>query len=102
MPVLRKLRLRGIAAMRQCGMAVVVPISKRGTVTLPPALRRKFGLGTVANPLVLIEERDGELVLRPAAAVAVREISQAVIDGWIAEDEAGMREFEAMKRKRSR
>jgi bifunctional DNA-binding transcriptional regulator/antitoxin component of YhaV-PrlF toxin-antitoxin module len=80
-------------------MTVIVPISKRGTVTLPPALRRRFGFGTATTPLVLIEERDGALVLRPAAAVAVREIPQAVIDGWVAEDEAGMREFEAMKPK---
>jgi AbrB family looped-hinge helix DNA binding protein len=80
--------------MRHCGMTVVVPISKRGTVTLPPALRRKFGLGT-ENPLVIIEERDGELVLRPAVAVAVRDLPKAVVERWIQEDEAGMREFEA-------
>jgi bifunctional DNA-binding transcriptional regulator/antitoxin component of YhaV-PrlF toxin-antitoxin module len=50
-------------------MTVVVPISKRGTVTLPPALRRKFGLGT-ENPLVIIEKRDRELVLRPIKRAA--------------------------------
>ena len=80
--------------MRLCSMTVVVPISKRGTITLPPALRRRFGLGT-ENPLVIIEERDGELVLRPAVAVAVRDLPKAVVERWIQEDEAGMREFEA-------
>ncbi len=66
-------------------------------MTLPPALRRKFGLDRMDNPLVIIEERDGELILRPAAAVPVRDLPKSVIDGWIADDEAGMREFEATK-----
>jgi antitoxin PrlF len=72
-------------------------MSKRGTVTLPPALRRKFGLDRMDNPLVIIEERDGELILRPAAAVPVRDLPKSVIDGWITDDEAGMREFDATK-----
>ncbi len=76
-------------------MTTVIPISKRGTVTLPPALRRKFGFDRMENPLVIVEERDGELILRPAAAVAVRDLPKSVIEGWIAEDEAGMAEFEA-------
>ena len=76
-------------------MTTVVPISKRGAVTLPPALRRKFGFGAGDHPLVLIEEREGKLVLRPASAVTVRDIPAAVIQEWMAEDEAGMREFES-------
>lgn len=82
--------------MQHCGMTTVVPISKRGTVTLPPALRRKFGFGSGDNPLILIEERDGEVILRPASAVPVRDIPAQVIQGWITEDEAGMREFESL------
>lgn len=81
--------------MRQCGMTTIIPVSKRGTVTLPPALRRRFGLDRMENPLILLEERNGELILRPAAAVPTREIPLDVIEGWIADDEAGMREFEA-------
>lgn len=75
-------------------MSTVLPISKRGTVTLPPALRRKYGFDQMENPLVILEERDGELILRPAAAVPVRDLPLAVIKDWIAEDESGMREFE--------
>jgi bifunctional DNA-binding transcriptional regulator/antitoxin component of YhaV-PrlF toxin-antitoxin module len=75
-------------------MTTVVPISKRGTVTLPPALRRKFGFDQMENPLVIIEERDGEMILRPAAAVPVRDLPKGLIEQWIAEDEAGMAEFE--------
>ena len=83
--------------MRQCGMTTVVPVSKRGTVTLPPELRRKFGFDRMDNPLVIIEERDGEMLLRPATAVPVRDLPKNVIEGWIADDEAGMRAFEAAK-----
>ncbi len=82
--------------MQHCGMTTVVPISKRGAVTLPPALRRKFGFGSGDNPLILIEERDGEVILRPASAVTVRDIPAEVIQGWITADEAGMREFESL------
>lgn len=88
--------------MRQCRMTTVVPISKRGAVTLPPALRRKFGFGAGDHPLVLIEEREGEIVLRPASAVAVRDIPGPLIQGWIAEDEASMREFESLAMNPSR
>ncbi|MDB6135706.1 MAG: hypothetical protein JWM59_3949 [Verrucomicrobiales bacterium] len=84
--------------MRLCFMTTVVPITKRGAVTLPPALRRKFGFGSGDNPLVLIEERDGEIILRPASAVTVRDIPAQVIQTWMAEDEAGMREFESSAR----
>lgn len=45
------------------------------------------------NPLVIIEERDGELILRPAAAVPVRDLPASEIKQWIAEDEAGMAKF---------
>jgi AbrB family looped-hinge helix DNA binding protein len=75
-------------------MAIIVPISKRGAVTLPPALRRKLGLEGEAA-LVIIEEREGELVLRPAAAVPVRTVSVQEVEAWIAEDEKGFRRFQA-------
>lgn len=76
-------------------MTTVVPNSERDAVTLPPALRRRLGFGSGDQPLVIIEERDGEILLRPAPAVIVRDIPAEVIQGWIAEDEAGMREFDS-------
>ena len=93
----KSIHLCGNAVMRQCRMTTVVPIGKRGTVTLPPAWRKKYGADG-QNLLVIMEERGDELVLRPAAAVPVRDIPQEVIASWIAEDEAGMREFESRGR----
>lgn len=84
------------AAMHDSRMPQVLPVSKRGTITLPPAYRRKLGLDRMENPLVLAEEKNGKLVLEVAAAVPVRDIPEATIRDWIAEDEkAG----EALRRK---
>ncbi len=46
--------------------------------------------------MILIEERDGEIVLRPASAATVRDGPDQVIQAWIAEEETGMREFESL------
>jgi bifunctional DNA-binding transcriptional regulator/antitoxin component of YhaV-PrlF toxin-antitoxin module len=79
--------------MQHCSMAVVIPMSKRGTVTLPPELRKKLGLDRLKNPMLLAEERDGKLVLEAATAVAVRDLPPDRIREWIAADEAEMAAF---------
>ena len=81
--------------MQHYCMSTALPISKRGTVTLPPALRRKYGFDQMENPMVILEERDGELILRPAAAIPVRDLPASLIEQWIAEDEAGLEQFKA-------
>jgi AbrB family looped-hinge helix DNA binding protein len=45
-------------------------VGRRGTVVLPAKLRRRLGLDEGA--LVVVEERDGGVLLRPAAARPVR------------------------------
>ena len=74
--------------MRHCGMVTTLPISKRGALTLPPALRRKLGLDRLSNPMVLVEERDNGLFLQPAVAVPVKDIPKQTLTRWIARDEA--------------
>jgi len=74
--------------MQHNSMKQVLSVSKRGTITLPPAYRRKVGLDAMENPLFLFEERDGQIILEPAAAIPVRDLPQAKLDAWIAEDEA--------------
>ena len=44
-------------------------VGKRGTVVVPASLRRKYGLREGA--FVILEERQGGLFLRPAAALPV-------------------------------
>ncbi len=79
--------------MQHYSMTVVIPVSKRGTVTLPPDLRRKLGLDRLENPMLLAKEQDGKLVLEPATAVPVRDIPKATIQKWISEDAAAMKGF---------
>lgn len=74
-------------------MAVALPISKRGTITIPPEMRKRLGIDHLENPMLLVEERDGKLYLEPAAAVPVRDIPKATLRSWIEEDEAEMAAF---------
>ncbi len=85
--------------MQHCGMMTTLPLSKRGSLTLPPELRRKMGLDKLRNPLVLVEERDGGLFLQPAVAMPVRDIPKKQIKEWIARDEADMETFKTAKKR---
>ena len=88
--------------MQHCCMATTIPLSKRGTLTLPPALRRKLGFDKLSNPMVLVEECEGGLFLQPAVAMPMRDIPKATIDRWIARDESDMATFRATPRKAKR
>lgn len=69
-------------------MKQLLQISKRGTITLPPEYRRKMGLDRMDNPLMFVEEKQGKLVMEPAAALPVRDIPEDTLKGWIREDKA--------------
>ncbi len=87
--------------MQHCCMTTL-PLSKRGTLTLPPELRRKMGLDKLKNPMLLVEERDGGLFLQPAMALPMRDLPKAQIKAWIARDEADMKAFQAAGKVRKR
>jgi len=74
-------------------MTSVVPISKRGTITIPPEIRKRLGIDQLENPMLLMEERDGKLYMEPASAVPVRNIPKTTLQRWIEEDEADMAAF---------
>ncbi len=59
-------------------------ISKKGQVTLPAELRKKMGLE--AGGTVIAEERNGELILRPAAVVEIDLYTDEQIARWDEED----------------
>jgi bifunctional DNA-binding transcriptional regulator/antitoxin component of YhaV-PrlF toxin-antitoxin module len=93
--------VNGDAAMQPCDMTKALPVSKRGTLTLPPDLRRKLGLDRLSSPMVIVEERDGGLFLQPAAAVPMRDIPKVTIARWIVRDKTEMAKFVGTgKRKR--
>ena len=80
-------------------MALVVPISKRGTITIPPEIRKRLGIDQLENPMLLIEERDGKLYMEPASAVPVRNIPETTLQRWIKEDEADMAAFQKTEKR---
>lgn len=85
--------------MQHCGMTATLSLTKRGSLTLPPQMRRKLGLDKLRNPLLLVEERDGGLFLQPAAALPVRDIPAAKIQQWLAQDKADMKVIRAKLKK---
>jgi AbrB family looped-hinge helix DNA binding protein len=59
-------------------------VSDRGQVTLPKRLRERLAIK--AGSALIAEERDGALVLRPAAVTPLRVYSDEEIRGWLRED----------------
>ena len=82
----------GMAAMQHCRM-ISIPVSKRGTITLPPEMRRRLGLDAAEHPMMLAELKDGGVFLQPAEALPVREIPEETLRAWIAEDEQDAAKF---------
>jgi len=62
-----------------------VIVSARGQITLPADLRHRLGIKE--GGVVTLEERHGELVLRPAAVVELTMYSDEDIARWDAEDD---------------
>jgi bifunctional DNA-binding transcriptional regulator/antitoxin component of YhaV-PrlF toxin-antitoxin module len=88
--------------MPHCSMSTIIPLTKRGSLTLPPSLRRKMGLDKLRNPMVVVEERDGGLFLQPAVAMPVRDLPKGTIEKWNVRDAADMAAFRATPRKAKR
>ncbi len=70
-----------------------LPVSKRGTITLPPDFREALGLNRSKHPMMLAEVRDGGVFLQPAEAMPVRDIPLTTLQAWIAEDERDAGKF---------
>ena len=81
-------------------MAIAIPISKRGTVTIPPEMRKRLGVDQLQNPMLLVEERDGKLYMEPAAAIPVRDIPKSTLQSWIKEDEKEMTAFGSTQKRK--
>lgn len=60
-------------------------VSSRGQITLPAEVRKQFGIKS-GEP-VIIEERNGELVLKPATVLEVEIYSPKQIAEWDRDDQ---------------
>ena len=59
-------------------------VSSRGQITLPAGLRRRLGLAP--GDVLMVEDRNGELVLKPAAALELESYSDDQIAAWDRDD----------------
>lgn len=59
-------------------------VSNRGQITLPAVMRKHLGIEP--GCAVIIEERSGELVLKPAAVMEIEHYSDDDVARWDAED----------------
>jgi antitoxin PrlF len=55
-------------------------VSSRGQITLPADMRKHLGIAP--GSAVIIEERNGELSLKPAAVLQIERYSDAQIGEW--------------------
>jgi len=65
-------------------MRETVIVSGRGQITLPAGMRKQLGI--TPGSAVVIEERDGELALKPAAVIEIGTYSDRQIAEWDRED----------------
>jgi len=65
-------------------MQQTVIVSNRGQFTLPSGMRKKLGIRH--GGAVILEERNNELVIKPAAVLEIEMYSDARIAEWDAED----------------
>ena len=70
-------------------------VSSRGQITLPADFRKRLGIKP--GGVVIIEDRDGELVVRPAAVIAVESYSERQIAEWDADDQLSDSERAAIR-----
>ena len=61
-----------------------VMVSSRGQITLPAKIRKRLGIQS--GGIVIVEDRDREVVLRPAAVVEIETYSDTDIARWDNED----------------
>ena len=87
-------------------MKTTLAVSPKGQVTLPASVRKRFGI--LPGGMLNLEEKDGQLVLTPAAVVEIELYSDAQVkrwtegDAWKAgEKQAWRRRMKRMKRTKS-
>jgi len=59
-------------------------VSGRGQITLPAGMRKHLGIAP--GSAVIVEERNGELMLKPAAVLSIDTYSDAQITDWDRKD----------------
>jgi antitoxin PrlF len=74
-----------------------VMVSSRGQITLPAKIRKRLGIQS--GGIVIVEDRDREVILRPAAVVEIEAYSDADIARWDNEDRLVSSERKAISKR---
>lgn len=69
---------------RENDVPETVTVSSRGRITLPSNLRKRLGIK--GGDTVILEYREGEIVLKPGGSLKIRNYSDAQIARWDAKD----------------
>ncbi|MBI5420622.1 MAG: AbrB/MazE/SpoVT family DNA-binding domain-containing protein [Deltaproteobacteria bacterium] len=77
-----------------------VMVSGRGQITLPAKVRKRLGL--TSGGVLVLEERKGEIVLRPAVVVEIETFSDSDIAAWEKEDRMTDAERAAIRKRLGR
>ncbi|PTN37519.1 AbrB/MazE/SpoVT family DNA-binding domain-containing protein [Desulfonatronum sp. SC1] len=75
-------------------MRETLTVSSRGQITLPAVLRKRLGI--TAGGVVIAEEGQGTIILKPAVVMEVDTYSDQDIAAWDAEDHLPAKEREAI------
>ena len=65
-------------------MPATLVVSSRGQITLPAATRERFGIK--GGDVVILEDRGGEIVLKPGVVLEVQSYDDEQIAQWDADD----------------
>jgi AbrB family looped-hinge helix DNA binding protein len=74
----------GISVLRRIKMRETLIVSSRGQITLPADMRKQLGIAP--GSAVIIETRNGELALKPAAVLEIERYTDEQIAQWDSED----------------
>ena len=65
-------------------MSATLVVSSRGQITLPATVRKRYGIR--AGDVMILEDREEEIVLKPGIVVEVQRYSDAQIAEWTVAD----------------
>jgi AbrB family looped-hinge helix DNA binding protein len=65
-------------------MKTNIIVSSRGQLTLPSEMRKKYKIDE--GSVLVAEDRNGEIILRPATVMEVEYYTDEQIKGWITTD----------------
>ena len=71
-------------------------VSERGQITLPAAIRKRLGLK--GGGALILEERNSELVLKPAAVMEIKIYDDEQIAQWDKDDQLSGTDRNRIKR----